>query len=564
MALVLLRATKSLSDELLKGVARTLNQLTRLGLKIVLVPDPYSSEHPTGASRHTEILSEADRLVTFLQGDGNARARRLDFLLGVDSTPSEQSRTVPVQSPVKVQLGQILLSNLKNNTIPVIPPVAYLKENQRAVEITPDEVVLALVRDLTSLTPDKTDQEGTPPTTDAAVTKALAGSDCTVERVIILDPLGGLPSFTRPDKAHVFVNLEQEYSDIVTELATELTRSLSGDKVHQRHKNSFGSTNSEPSTTSDTSNSKPIRGHTAQSAAMEGHLRNLELMQSCLSLLPPSSSALLATPLEAATLRPSQPLNPSDLGVITRRPKNPLIFSLLTDKPTISSSLPVSRLRQLDATPVLYRPGPATFFKRGMAVTIIPNPSKQPWIAPSAEAQRMSIEDPRIDFPRLLALIEDSFNRKLDVEDYANRVRNKIAGIIVAGEYEGGAILTWELPPGVPDDGSEESARRMVPYLDKFAVLKRSQGAGGVADIVFSAMVRSCFPNGVCWRSRKNNPVNKWYFERSLGSWKLPDTQWSMFWTTPGLFDDKQRLSDYEAVCRAVQPSWADKKHIVD
>lgn len=176
----------------------------------------------------------------------------------------------------------------------------------------------------------------------------------------------------------------------------------------------------------------------------------------------------------------------------------------------------------------------------------------------------MTLEDPTIDLPRLVHLIEDSFNRKLDVKDYLNRVNGRLAGLIIAGEYEGGAILTWELPPGVEDDGSEASTARMVPYLDKFAVLKRSQGAGGVADVVFNAMVRTCFPNGVCWRSRKDNPVNKWYFERSLGTWKLADTNWTMFWTTPDLPDKPQMFRDYEAVCRSIQPSWADDTGVID
>jgi amino-acid N-acetyltransferase len=58
--------------------------------------------------------------------------------------------------------------------------------------------------------------------------------------------------------------------------------------------------------------------------------------------------------------------------------------------------------------------------------------------------------------------------------------------------------------------------------------------------------------------------VNKWYFERSCGSWKLADSNWTMFWTTPGLPEDTQRFQDYEAVCRMIQPSWADKKSVVD
>ncbi|KAI5283584.1 Amino-acid acetyltransferase, mitochondrial, partial [Ascosphaera acerosa] len=157
-------------------------------------------------------------------------------------------------------------------------------------------------------------------------------------------------------------------------------------------------------------------------------------------------------------------------------------------------------------------------------------------------------------------LIEDSFGRKLDLAHYLARIGDRLAGVIIAGEYEGGAVLTWELPPGVPDDGSAASVARMVPYLDKFAVLRRCQGAGGVADVVFNAMVRGCFPHGVCWRSRMDNPVNKWYFERSRGTWKLPGTNWAMFWTTPQVPLDERRFQDYEAVCRKIEPSWADGK----
>jgi amino-acid N-acetyltransferase len=172
----------------------------------------------------------------------------------------------------------------------------------------------------------------------------------------------------------------------------------------------------------------------------------------------------------------------------------------------------------------------------------------------------LKLTDSRIDLQRLIYLIEDSFNRQLDADDYLNRVNDKIAGIIIAGEYEGGALFTWEAPAGVSDD----NYARLVPYLDKFAVLKRSQGAGGVADILFNAMVRTCFPEGVCWRSRRNNPVNKWYFERARGTWKIPETNWTMFWTTDGAAEQDQLFKDYESVCSGVKPSWADNKHIID
>ncbi len=203
----------------------------------------------------------------------------------------------------------------------------------------------------------------------------------------------------------------------------------------------------------------------------------------------------------------------------------------------------------------------STFVKRGMPLTVIPDPRASPWTPDNHGERRLRLTDARIDFSRLVHLIEDSFNRRLDIKHYLARIDDRIAGLVIAGEYEGGALFTWETPPGA----SPSDVSRQVPYLDKFAVLRRSQGAGGVADIVFNAMVRGCFPNGVCWRSRRDNPVNKWYFERARGTWKIPDTNWTMFWTTEGVeAGDGERFRDYEAVCRSVEPSWADKKKAAD
>jgi amino-acid N-acetyltransferase len=200
-----------------------------------------------------------------------------------------------------------------------------------------------------------------------------------------------------------------------------------------------------------------------------------------------------------------------------------------------------------------------------MPVKIIPDPRFNPWNSLSEISKSLRLNSsPEIDFEKLKFLIEDSFNRPLDIDDYLSRVHNNLAGIIIAGDYEGGAILTWEKPPNRPD-------RPPVPYLDKFAVLKRSQGSGGVADVLFNAMVQDCFPNGVVWRSRKTNPVNKWYFERSTGTWQIPNAQWTMFWTgndvdSEGKKDQEwmERLNDYVDVCENIQPSWADRNRPPD
>lgn len=198
-----------------------------------------------------------------------------------------------------------------------------------------------------------------------------------------------------------------------------------------------------------------------------------------------------------------------------------------------------------------------TLAKRGLPVTVFP--SKTPWVPPvPGSPDRLRLTDPCIDLARLIHLIDDSFSRRLDAEHYLARLENSLAGVIIAGEYEGAAILTWERPGNLSEEEAHAQGR-LVPYLDKFAVLKKSQGAGGVADVVFNAMVRDAFPAGVCWRSRKDNPVNKWYFERSRGVRKLPGSNWAMFWTTePEVAVDEKVMGDYESVCRGVVPSWAD------
>jgi amino-acid N-acetyltransferase len=200
-----------------------------------------------------------------------------------------------------------------------------------------------------------------------------------------------------------------------------------------------------------------------------------------------------------------------------------------------------------------------------MPVSVYPDPRIRSW----TPHDNVKLTDSSIDLQRLTDLINDSFGRKLDVRHYLERTNKNLAGIIVAGSYEGGAILTWETPPNLSKTiapGSPEYTARLVPYLDKFAVLKRSQGAGGVADVVFSSMVRDCFPEGVCWRSRRSNPVNKWYFERARGTWKIPVEEgaqgWTMFWTTEGL--SGERFKDYEGVCRSVATSWDDQKTTLD
>jgi len=186
-----------------------------------------------------------------------------------------------------------------------------------------------------------------------------------------------------------------------------------------------------------------------------------------LKLLSSTSSALITTPRMAAS-QASQSAPQS------------LIHNLLTDKPLISPSLP----RRRASTPI----SETTLLRLGLPVKVYT----------SMDEKKDNM--PPLSFTRLVELIEDSFGRQLDVDRYRKRLENKTAAIIIAGDYEGAAIVTKETLPGL---------KGWVPYLDKFAVSGKSQGSRGVADIVFNVLT-SVFPDDLIWRSRKTNPVNKW------------------------------------------------------
>lgn len=114
-----------------------------------------------------------------------------------------------------------------------------------------------------------------------------------------------------------------------------------------------------------------------------------------------------------------------------------------------------------------------------------------------------------IDRDRLRGLLEDSFGRKLHL-DYFDKKR--FFRIYLADSYRATAILTVDAALG-------------VPYLDKFAVTTEAQGDG----VGGSLWQRIAEENPrLFWRSRVDNEVNPWYFQRADGAYKTE--QWVVFW----------------------------------
>lgn len=541
VAVIKFRLPQDVDDTTLKGVAKTLAQLRALGLLSIVVLDCGLRQDDTQWSQY--LNQQVYRLAGAIDEYGEPWTTIVDSALYRRIEPSMSLDSSCKLTDVILEGDDVLVAPLLKGSVVVVPPVVQ-QDNGKSRPIDSDQAVVSITRYLSGMQFAKmpTDEVGDGDGIVPPVKKAL------VDRVIILDPLGGIPAKNRWNNAHVFLNLEDELESA------------------KEHLSSMSPNLSPPQPANDATSI--VVGDSPNQA----HLKNLDLAKNTLAILPSTSSALITTPREAANLHPSMENTDggSTLGLVgtvgTRRSHNPLIHNLLTDRPSHSSSLPLGRIKPLLRTtdpasnPVM---SPTTLAKRGMPVTVYPDPNSSGWTPPKPGEPRLKLTDTCVDLPRLVHLIEDSFNRKLDVPHYLDRVEQSLAGVIIAGEYEGGAILTWERPFGMDEKTAYESGY-LVPYLDKFAVLKKSQGAGGVADIVFNAMVRDCFPEGVCWRSRKNNPVNKWYFERSRGTMKLPGCNWSMFWTTPSVMLQDERIREYEDVCRSILPSWADNKHIVD
>jgi amino-acid N-acetyltransferase len=231
-------------------------------------------------------------------------------------------------------------------------------------------------------------------------------------------------------------------------------------------------------------------------------LSNLTLARDCLEHMPPSASALIASHKSPAAL----------------------IANLITNKPAYSASLPHALLAEGEGKITPHTP---TLIRKGLPIRII-----------------RSFRE--IDKEKMKRLLERSFNRVLDQGPFWARMEESLDFAIVAGDYAAAAICT--------NEGGRDDAHVPLCYLDKFAVLPSHQGDGTV-DFLWVALRDETFGLGLkdaananvgslsgagagrdlVWRSRADNPVNKWYYERSNGFVTLG--KWKMFWC-----DAEQRI----------------------
>ncbi|KAJ3760703.1 hypothetical protein EV360DRAFT_93413 [Lentinula raphanica] len=441
----------------LDSIARGMVYLEKLGLVSVIIVENDDIHRGEQDSRNV-IVEDIMRLVSCLEKHG-ARARPvLGAVVRLGPRPGDPEIPQDFISPEAHTFPSDLVpirSALQSGEIPVIPPFA-LDSFCRSVRIDANDVIGALARGMV---------EAGSQNSSSSVNRIADASgevDLTPLRLMIINREGGVPSYARNGFPHLLINLDSESKHI-------------RETFHESWR------------------------HTHKTA-----LSNLALAKTCLSYMPPTSSAVM----------------------VSHRSQSSLIGNLITNRPAVSSSLPHALLqgnRKLT-------PHTPTLIRRGLPIRVV-----------------RSVED--IDRNKMNALLEQSFQRTLEETDFYDRLNRTLDFVIIAGDYAGAAIVTNE---------PSSDLSQPISYLDKFAVLPSHQGDGTV-DFLWVALHDESYglghpfsanPNGgkegqgegrdLVWRSRANNPVNKWYFERSSGHVRMGD--WVLFWC-----DAEKRLKQEQA-----------------
>lgn len=497
--IVLLRNMSEYSESLLLNFIKTVSKIQTLGLRPILVLDPLCSN----LSHHSQKLDD-------LLHDQNMKS-----IIISDPITLNSDNTVEVNLPI-----------ISPHIIPIIQPYNFY-ETEAVKKVTTDPA--------------------------AFITTLIKSLPIKVDKLFIIGKYGGLPSNERQDNSHVFVNLSQEYEDLKRNYTTQsknikLIQSDTSDKDLVEalqlylNKNKMLNDNDQ----------------------LKCHIEDLEIMNQALSVLPSSSTGLITTFPAASNLSDS----------------NPLVYNILTDRSLISSSLPRFKRSRINKASSWYElPTTSeelihasndsvlvtTVVKKGIDIHIFDyrtlSQENCEGLPPSHDKSSTTIPkaNKKLDLKKLKLIIDSSFKKSIDLTHYLNRINGQIASIIVIGDYEGIAILTYEGPP-----------ENQFVYLDKFAVMPHLKGSLGISDIIFNLMFRK-FPQELIWRSRADNVVNKWYFQRSTGvldlSLKLgpndqKDSIFKLFYYgDPEIesFHDINRLRDYAKYVRDISPSWLTK-----
>lgn len=421
----------------LKKFHKTLRYMKKLGANPVLFIDP-------------DFLQHEDLGNSFFQYDNLIfdQYQRLSNSLELDGLKLSPIRCL--LTDMKLSSPELLVAPLQQDLTPVIYPYVYDSADSREVIVNSTDYLERFVQELYELN------------------EADDTLDLTVEKVVYLDNLGGPPSVERSNNSHVFINLNQEYDRIISEL-------------------NIGHLSIEDKTR---------------------HIDNLTSMKRVLSAYNSLDLTGMITTLGIA----NENLN-----------LNPIVYNILTGRSLISSSLPVTKFNKKKVHEQIRK---TSVIRKGLDIKIV-----------------RSVDE--LDLSKFKALIDDSFKRSLNLNHYLDRIAHSLSSIIIVGDYDGIAIITNETDP---------VSGLSYPYLDKFAISRKIQGSLSIADIIFN-ILKTNYKHQLIWRSKKVNPVNGWYFQRSHGSLSLDQSEFRLFWF--GKLNQPQ-LEHCVRITKSIKPSWDD------
>ncbi|WWC58513.1 uncharacterized protein I303_101056 [Kwoniella dejecticola CBS 10117] len=494
------------TDAQLDSICRGMAHLQKLGLVSVIVVDrddlpTIESKDRFEAQRQRSIVRrEVERVVHFLSRHRAIARPIFSTVARINEIENENENDTEIENQSESEKrhgrkrkegdNEVFIEEegldhvrraVMEGEIPVLLPVA-LDEGCRSRRISSNKVLLALAKSM-SLSNTTTSS-----TSSTSTTTATSNYDLTPLRLLVINREGGIPSYARQGLPHLSINLSSEYS-----------------YINRTFQNSWKDTH--PTS-----------------------LASLRLANGCLEYMPPESSAL----------------------VVSHRSSSSMIANLITNKPAHSASLPHSLLNASEGR--ITRDTP-TIIRKGLPVRVL-----------------RSIEE--IDKSKLTNLLETAFKRTLDSERFWKRLERDLDFVIVVGDYAGAAICTLEGRAQKSNSNTnsktdansktqtdvnekEKADEKAICYLDKFAVNPKNQGDGTV-DFLWVALRDETYGLGLLdasnpsigslrgvgvgrdlvWRSRADNPINKWYFERSNGFKLTNDKKWKLFWC-----DAEQRLN---------------------
>ncbi|KAJ3104435.1 hypothetical protein HK100_004053 [Physocladia obscura] len=450
---------------------------------------------PLSATR-AFMISECNRVVEAIERAGGSSVPIHSSVFTTPSSPlSVTSSHLDSTVPPTCDIA-LLLRHLKRRCIPVVLPLCVTQDEGKTKIISSRDTMMGLVAG---------------GIVDVAVKPPVTQSVLLVEKNILLngESLPATSSATRKAQDGLLCQNAHMFLPVKLFLMNDRIGGVGVDGRHVALVNLAEEGKDLIAALKDNGNVSGAQGsgrkHVYNDAEDNARiLRDLETARELLAVLGrvnPSSSAVIAA--------------------IDRHTRSDLLANWITDKPL--NSTPNVKISDVDGVLV-----PPTILRTGLTL----------------QTHTGSLEN--IDLSRLEALLNSSFGKKLNGLPYFNRLKKCVSTVILAGDYDGAVIVTSEF--------ANDASGSVVHYLDKLAVRPESQGLG-VADILWKRLVEA-YPN-LCWRSRSNNPVNKWYFDRSDGNMKFgEDKYWMMFW-----YGDKglARLNEYKAVCESIEASFLQK-----